>query len=192
MDMLGKETGPAKNTGTMILGSAPFEAENARLASFAETLQDVKSPEPRHELAPGIWLDYQPDAGVVVTAGPDPDQPGLRLRTEDAGTSPWFSFSYALPAAALREGRYLGQVIRSSSRGPARFRVCLRYFLEDGFRDSFSRDVVALTGGDMQEDLLFVPLDAELTAEARHADVLFFFEGRSFDATLHRAEAFLV
>lgn len=176
----------------MTPGSDPFKTQNARLATLADKVQEVHSPEPRHELAPGIWLDYQPRSGVETVVGPDPDRPGLRLHAGDTGTSPWFSFSYALPAEALREGRYFGQIIRSSSRGAARFRICLRFHSQQGFHDRFPRDVVVLTGGEPQEDCVILPVDAELAAQAQYADVLFFFEGRSFDATLHSTEAFLV
>lgn len=172
--------------------AAPFKLENARLAALPEEVRKVSAPQPRHALAQDVWLDFQADAGVEITAGPDPKQRGLRLLTADVGSSPWLSFSYALPAAQLREGRYLGQITRSSSRGVARFRVCLRYVFEDGFHDVFARDMVVLTGGAAQEDLLMVPLDAELAAAAQRAEVLFFFEGRSFDVTLHGTEAFLV
>lgn len=149
------------------------------------------SPEPRCELAPGLWLDYQPDSGVEVTAGLSEAEEGLRLQTATTGESPWFSVSYEVNVEELRQGRYLIQLLDCSSRGPARFRVCLRYLLAEGFKDTFTRDLVVLTGG-RQEDLLFIRVDAELAAEAQGAEVLYFFEGQSFDVTLHGAEAQLI
>ncbi|UWQ81927.1 hypothetical protein K3725_22210 (plasmid) [Leisingera sp. S132] len=172
-------------------GRPSLEAENALLSALPGAVRKIRSPRPRHALAPGIWLDYQPDAGVGVLAAPEPEGDGVRLQLQDIGTSPWFSLSYGIDLAALRQGRYLGQLLDCSSRGPGRFRICLRYLLAEGFRDVFARDLVVLTGA-RQEDLVFIPVDAELAAQAQGAEVLYFFEGRSFDVTLHGAEALLI
>lgn len=170
---------------------SPFGPENARLAALPRTVEETRTPRPRHALAPGIWLDYQPDAGVEVLAAPEAEGDGVRLQLQDIGASPWFSLSYGIDAGMLRQGRYLGQLLDCSSRGPGRFRVCLRYLLAEGFKDVFARDLVVLTGA-RQEDLVFIPVDAELAAQAQGAEVLYFFEGRSFDVTLHSAEALLI
>ncbi|MFY0312384.1 hypothetical protein ACFMBG_21085 [Leisingera sp. D0M16] len=172
-------------------GQPSFNAENARLAALPGAVEAVRTPEPRHALAPGIWMDYQPRAGVEVAAGPESGEAGLRLQLLRRGESPWFSLSYGLDMAVLRQCRYLGQLMVCSSRGPGRFRVCLRYHLDDGFRDVFARDLVVLTGA-RQEDLVFIRVDAELAAAAHGAEVLYFFEGCSFDVTLHSAEALLI
>lgn len=171
--------------------SDPFEMENARLAALPQEMTRVESPAPRHALGPGIWLDYKADAGVVTVAEPAEDGDGLRLQLSDRGESPWYSFSYDIPAEPLRGARYFGQVLRCSSTGPARFRVCLRHILAEGFRDIFARDVVVLTGG-AHEDLLVIRLDPDLAEQTVRAEVLLFFDGRSFDVTLHAAEALVI
>lgn len=171
--------------------SDPFEMENARLAALPHEMTRVESPTPRHALGPGIWLDYQADAGVETVAEPAEDGDGLRLHLSDRGESPWYSLSCDIPAAPLRGGRYFGQVLRCSSSGPVRFRVCLRYILADGFRDVFARNVVVLTGGP-HEDLVVIKLDPDLADQATRAEVLLFFDGRSFDMTLHAAESLLI
>lgn len=175
-------------------GAKPFALENTRLAAMARDVVAVDTPDPRHELAPGLWLDYQAGSGVQTWAGPvepaaeEDREGGLRLHLRDIGTSPWYSLSYDLGIETLRDARYLGQYLRCDSDGPARFRPCLRLQLEGGFQDVFARDLVVLTGG-TQEDLIFIRLDPELLARAIGAEVLFFFEGRSFDVTLRTIEA---
>ncbi|KIC15140.1 hypothetical protein [Leisingera sp. ANG-Vp] len=175
----------------LVRSRSPFGPENARLAALPKAVAEARTPQPRHTLAPGIWMDYQPGAGVEVVAGPEPDGEGVRLQVQSTGDSPWFSLSYGIDAAMLRQGRYLGQLLDCSSRGPGRFQVCLRYLLDEGFKDVFARNLVVLTGA-RQEDLVFIPVDAELAAGAKGAEVLYFFEGRSFDVTLHSAEALLI
>lgn len=171
----------------------PFGSVNEKLAELPAKMTRAQSPAPRHQLAQGIWVDYQADAGVDTTVEPTSGKDGLRLHLKDLGSSPWYSFSYTLPATALHDARYIGQYTKCSSTGPARFQVCLRYHLPDGiFRDVFARDVVMLTGGEQQEDLLFIRLNDKLKHEARGAELLLFFEGRSFDVTLHSTEALLV
>ena len=165
----------------------PFAAETARLAALGRDVAPVETPEPRHELAPGIWLDFQAGNGVATTAAPAETGEGLRLLLSDRGDSPWYSLSYNLPVEALQDARFLGHFLRCDSDGPARFRVCLRHMLDEGFRDVFARDLVVLTRGE-QEDLVFIRLDPELVAQTRAAEVLFFFEGRSFDVTLRAIE----
>jgi|GEM_PF-3416533 len=172
-------------------GAKPFAGQNARLAALGRDVAPVETPEPRHELAPGIWLDFQPGSGVATTAGPAETGEGLRLQLSDRGDSPWYSLSYDLDPEALQGARFLGHFLRCDSDGPARFRVCLRHMLDEGFRDVFARDLVVLTGGE-QEDLVFIRLDPELIAQTRTAEVLFFFEGRSFDVTLRAIEALKV
>ena len=169
----------------------PFALENARLAALPAEISQVKTPDPRYQLAQGVWLDYMAGAGAKTTVGPTETGDGVRLQLDDIGTSPWYSFSYAVSLEALRDVGYLGQFIKSSSNGPARFRVCLRLSLEDGHRDIFAREIVVLTGEE-QEDLLFVRLDDKMVEMAREAEVLFFFEGNSFDVTLHCVEALRV
>lgn len=165
----------------------PYAAENARLAALGRDAAQLDTPMPRAELAPGIWLDYQDGSGVVTTVGPAEDGEGLRIQLADRGSSPWYSLSYELPIEILRTARYLGHFVRSASRGPARFRLCLRYKLADGFRDSFCREVITLTGHE-QEDLVFIRLDPDLLEHALAAEALFFFEGRGFDVTLKTVE----
>lgn len=172
-------------------GAKPFATENARLAALGRDAAPVETPEPRHELAPGIWLDFQAGSGVATTVGPAETGEGLRLQLSDRGDSPWYSLSYDLPAEALQGARFLGHFLRCDSDGPARFRVCLRQMLDEGFRDVFARDLVVLTGGE-QEDLVFIRLDPDLLERTRAAEVLFFFEGRSFDVTLRTIEALKV
>jgi len=172
-------------------GAQPYARENARLASLCNDVEPVESPPPRHILVPGVWLDYQADAGVATTVEPAADGVGLRLQVTDMGTSTWYSLSYGLPVETLRTSRYLGQFLCCESQSHARFRVCLRYKMEDGFRDVFARDVVVLTGG-MQEDLIFIRLDPALLPQTSAAEVLLFFEGRSFDVTLRTIEALRV
>lgn len=169
-------------------GAKPFAVENARLAALGRDVALVEAPAARHELAPGIWLDFRAESDVATSLAPAESGEGLRLRLQDRGASPWYSLSYELPVEPLREARYLGHFLRCDSAGPARFRVCLRHKLDEDFRDVFARDLVVLTGGE-QEDLIFIRLDPELLAETRGAEVLFFFEGRSFDVTLRVVEA---
>ena len=172
-------------------GAKPFAAENARLAALGRDVTPVENPEARRTLAPGVWLDFQADSGVVTAVGPAEAGEGLRLRLEEVGDSPWYSLSYDLPVEPLRGARYLGHFLRCESAGPARFRICLRYKMNDGFRDVFARELVVLTGGE-QEDLVFIRLDPGLLEQTRAAEVLFFFEGRSFDVTLRAIEALKV
>lgn len=169
-------------------GAKPFAAENARLAALGRDVAPVETPAPLHELAPGVWLDFQAERGVVTTAGPAETGEGLRLQLFDRGDSPWYSLSYDLAPETLHDARYLGHFLCCDSDGPARFRVCLRHKLDEGFRDVFARDLVVLTGGE-QEDLVFIRLDPDLIEQTRAAEVLFFFEGRSFDVTLRVIEA---
>ncbi len=169
----------------------PFFLENTRLAALPAEISQVRTPDPRYQLAPGVWLDYMVGADVETTVGPTETGDGLRVQLDDIGTSPWYSFSYAVSLEALRDIRYLGQFIKSSSSGPARFRMCLRLSLEDGHKDVFAREIVVLTGEE-QEDLLFVRLDNKMVEMANEAEVLFFFEGNSFDVTLHCVEALSV
>lgn len=180
----------------------PFSQENARLAALPREVLPLHNPTPRLALAPGVWLDYQPEAGVETRVGAaEGVEAGVRFQVESIGSSKWYSFSYEIPAEALRSKRYLGQILRCSSEGPARFRLCLRYALPEGIRDVFARQVCVLTGFEksgasnenvMQDELVFVPIDASLAAQAQGAEVLLFFEGRSFDVTLHAIEAMVV
>ncbi|MGC9371140.1 MAG: hypothetical protein ACP5DX_16515 [Paracoccaceae bacterium] len=169
----------------------PFAFENARFAALPKDVKTAENPVPRHELAPGVWLDYEADRGVETIMGGNAAGEGIRMQVSNMGCSRWYTLSYDLPVAPLKEARYFGELLRASSEGVARFRMCLRYILPDGFQDRFAREVVVLTGGE-QENLLFIKIDPELADRARSAEVLFFFEGRSFDVTLHSAEAVLV
>lgn len=168
-------------------GAKPFGTENTRLAALGRDVAPVEQPVPRHLLAPGVWLDFRAESDVVTAAGPAEAGEGLRLQLETIGDSPWYSLSYDLPVEPLQGARFLGHFLCCDSTGPARFRVCLRHKLEDGFRDVFARDLVVLTGG-AQEDLVFIRLDPELVERTHAAEVLFFFEGRSFDVTLQTIE----
>jgi hypothetical protein len=178
---------------TALEGSAhPFALENARLAALSQEVASTDAPVPRHELAPGVWLDFKPDAGVEtsVTAHGEHND-GLRLTLDTIGTSPWYTLSYALNVGALSEGRHFGQLLSCSGTGSMRVRSCLRYLLPEGFRDVFSRNLVVLTKGQVEE-LMFIPIDADLAAKANGAEALLFFEAHSFDITLHSVEALLV
>lgn len=148
----------------------------------------VKSPQPRYAVAEGLWLDYRPDAGVDVMVSSEPE--GLRLKVEDVGTSPWFSLSHDLDLEQLCAGRYLLLLVQSSSKN-VRFRACLRYHLLEGFKDIFCREVVVLTGA-AQQDLLSIPIDAELASIAHGVETLYFFEGRRFDVMLQGIEAHFI
>lgn len=171
----------------------PFGTVNEKLAEMPAKVSRAQNPAPRYQLAQDVWVDYQANAGVDTTIEPTANKDGIRLALKDLGTSPWYSFSYALPVTALHDARYIGQYVKSISKGPARFQICLRYHLPDGiFRDVFARDVVMLTGGQEQEDLLFIRLNDKLKHEAQGAELLLFFEGRSFDVTLLSTEALLV
>ena len=176
---------------TLSQSSDPFKMQNARLSALPREIKEIRNPEPRCELTQGIWLDFQEGAGVETVVGPAEARDGVRLLLKERGDSAYYSFSYDIPPEPLREARYLGQLLRCSSAGPARFQVCLRYILADGFRDVFARDVVVLTG-EAQEDLVFLRIDADLAQQAVGAEVLFFFDGRSFDVTLQAIEALLV
>lgn len=167
----------------------PFALENSRLADLKNTAKKARTPEARYTLGEGIWLDYQNNSGVQTTVSPEKD--GLRLKLQDRGESIWYTFSYSIPGGALQKGRYLGQLIQTSGTGNARFRVCLRYLFADGFQDVFARDMVIRLGGP-QEDLITMSLDPELLKKTRAAEVLFFFEGRSFDVTLNSVETLLI
>lgn len=180
-----------KIAGGLTRGRPATGAEDSLLGTPQQETGEVVSPEPRYEVAPGVWLDYQPNSGVDVTVRLSEAEEGLRLQTATTGESSWFSLSYGIDLEELRQGRYLTQLLDCSSRGPARFRFCLRYLLAEGFQDTFSRDLVVLTGA-RQEDLVFIRVDEKLAAEAQGAEVLYFFEGRSFDVTLHDVEARLI
>lgn len=182
----------AKLAASLETSAEPLAFENDRLASMSKEVTAVKNPVPRHELLPGVWLDYKPDAGVKTSVTPQGGRNGgLRLKLDSIGTSPWYSLSYTLTASALRDGRHFGQLVSCSGTGPMRVRSCLRYLLPEGFRDVFSRNLVVLTKGKVDE-LMFIPIDEELAAKANGAEALLFFEARSFDITLHSVEALLV
>ncbi|MQY44170.1 hypothetical protein GG681_16105 [Epibacterium sp. SM1969] len=167
----------------------PFAVENARLIALSDAVTATTTPTARHRLSDGIWLDYENDKGVQTRIAPVTD--GLQLTLDTRGESRWYTFSYALNIDSLRQGRYLGQLIKTSGPGNARFRICLRYIFPDGFRDVFARNIVVRTGG-AQEDLITLQLDPDLLQQARSAEILFFFEGQSFDITLNAVEALLI
>ncbi len=141
----------------------------------------VRSPLPRFEVCRGLWVDYAPDAGVETDISQTAE--GLRFSTHTTGTSPWYSLSFDIDINALRDSDYLGIKFDLTSSGPARLRVCLRYHLADGFRDSFAKEVIVLTGG-VQSGLITHPIQSVLTSDALGSEVLLFVEGRSFDFTL--------
>lgn len=165
----------------------PFSTENANLERACAGSLQTANPLPRHQAAPGVFVDFRADSGVKTVVGPSVRGDGLRLQLLERGSSPWYSLSFALPLAEVKEARYIGHYIKCDSTGPARFRICVRHLLKNSFRDLFSRELVTLTGGE-QEDLIFVKLDADLLVETEAVEVLFFFEGRSFDVTLKEIE----
>lgn len=167
----------------------PFALENARLAALSSHVKKVQTPVTRYALSEGVWLDYQNDTGVQTNVSAN--KGGLNLQLQDRGNSQWYSLSYALQIDALRQGRYLGQILKTSGSSSARFRICLRYIFTDGFRDVFARDMVIRLGGP-QEDLITMSLDPDLLKQAQGAEVLFFFEGRTFDLTFNTIEALLI
>lgn len=167
----------------------PFAAENARLAALCNAVKKTTNPTTRYRLSDGVWLDYENDKGVQTSLTSVKD--GLHLALEARGDSRWYTLSYALNINSLRQGRYLGQLIKTSGPGNTRFRLCLRYIFPDGFRDAFARDIVVRTGG-TQEDLITLKLDPDLLQQAKSAEMLFFFEGQSFDVTLNAVEALLL
>lgn len=105
----------------------------------------VVSPQPRYEVGPGLWVDYQPESGVETRLTRSPQ--ALRIETRSVGDSPWFSLSYDIDLMALREARFMAQIVVSSCATMARIRSCLRYHLAEGFTDSFARDLIVLTRG---------------------------------------------
>lgn len=185
--MTERETIMSKIAAAFEASVKPFSAENAILENACSGSVETSDPLPRHQPVPGVFVDFRAESGVETIVGPALGGSGLRLQLLERGSSPWYSVSYSIPLAEVKEARYIGHYINCDSAGPARFRVCIRHLLEDGFRDIFSRELVTLTGGE-QEDLVFVKLDSDLLAETRAVEVLFFFEGRSFDVTLKEVE----
>ncbi len=163
-----------------------FSAENARLATLGKT-KAAKTLKPRHEVADQVWLDFRPDSNVQASAQPLKADNALRIQVADRGDSPWFSFSYALSVEALRSARFLGLLISGRAEGVAAFRPCLRYVLPDGFKDGFARNMILLES-EAQDQITFIRIDPALRDEAIGAEVLFFFEGKSFDVTLNSVE----
>ena len=87
----------------------------------------------------------------------------------------------------LRSARFLGLLISGRAEGVAAFRPCLRYVLPDGFKDGFARNMILLES-EAQDQITFIRIDPALRDEAVGAEVLFFFEGKSFDVTLNSVE----
>lgn len=175
-------------------GQKAFAHENSRLRQLPHEMTSGAVTQGRHALGNGVWLDFQADSGVQTDVSADTqseETTGIRIRTEAMGQSPWFSFSYGLSVSELAGARYFGQLLRCSSRGAARFRVCLRYAFPDGFQDVFCKQLVVLTG-EVQEDLLFIKVDPALLEGCIGAEILFFFDGKAFDVTLHAVEALRV
>jgi len=168
-------------------GSRKFSHENKFLRDLFAGVTPAQDIEPHHRLAPGVWLDFEPDKGAVVSVTAGDDGQGLRIRATDLADSHWFSLSYPVSRGNLKTARYLGFVLENTSQGLAAFRPCLRYHLTDGFKDYFARDMIVLSGT-AQTDLTFVAVDQALLAQARSTEVLFFFEGRAFDVTLNSIE----
>ncbi len=149
------------------------------------------SPQPRYQVGPGLWVDYQPESGVETRL--TYTSQALQIETQSVGNSPWFSLSYDVDLMAAREARFMAQIVVSSCATMARIRSCLRYHLAEGFTDSFARDLIVLTGGaSHQQDCIFMPVDEDLIAQARAVEVLLFFEGRSFDVSLHAIQPFQI
>lgn len=164
-----------------------FSHENKSLSGLFSTVEPIQTPTPHQNLVPGVWLDFEGDKGTVLSVGPGAEGKGLRISMEEIGDSRWVSFSYKLSGEALRDARYFGILMETSSEGFASFRPCLRYLSADGLNDRFARETVVLSGAD-QEDLVFIRLDQDLLRLARQIEVHFFFEGRNFDVTLNSIE----
>lgn len=171
-------------------GLTPFQAENEAYSSF-QNIDTITSLEPRQELKPGLFIDHQPDSGLIATVGFDEESNGLHVAVADRGTAAWFTMNLRLDLHTMRQGRYLGLIIRQKSEGFVNFRICLRYHTPAGIMDQFFRDVAVTSGGE-SEQLFFLRLDTDKLPQAVGTEVLFFFDGRSFDTTFQKIESILV
>lgn len=170
--------------GAVGLDTMRFAAENRRLSALGRT-REVKSPQARHTLSRGVWIDYENDRDVDVTLGPGERRRGLRMNLHDKGDSRWFTFSYALNRDAVKSARFIGIVLGGRSRGMTLLRPCLRHYFPDGqgFLDQFFYSAILLPDGE-SEQIAWIRPDAGARDRARHFEILFFCEGRAFDVTL--------
>lgn len=176
----------AKLAENFMDSAAPYKAINTVLTNLEQHVGE-KTPDARSEVAPGVWVDFENGRGVQTAISAGPDNSGLRINTTDRGDSPWFSFSYALPIDPVKESRFLGVILDVESAGLVAFRPCLRYLYKSGFADRFFHETIVIQGK-REDQIDFIKVEQSLAEEATGCEILFFFNDRKFDLTLHAIE----
>lgn len=173
-----------------IFGRTPrLSRLNARLGRLS-AIPPIAQASPHQPLARDIWLSTEEGAGaeLAISGGAG----GLTLDLKTIGRSDWLSLSFRVPHRALRSARYLVLIVRTRADGFVSYRPCLRYvWPETGFEDHFARDYVVTSGGE-DEQLSYLPIEADPMARARHTEVHLFFQGTEFRVDLARIETVLI
>lgn len=165
------------------------------LKNLRHHIEALKDAPERHivaghlDLGPDLWLSSDPAGRASMSCHPTGE--GFVLRLEEGDSGAWAALGMRLSPEDLKQGRYLGLLIRLRSGDMLSFTPSLRYYHSEGMQDVTTEAPVVLAGGP-RENLSHIPLDPEQMDRATGYELNLFFHVNSFVAEFSVIEPLLI
>jgi len=165
-----------------------FAQLHEQIAALAEA-GEVTARAGHLDLGPDLWLSADPAGQAELSC--QPSDAGVTLRLEGGDSGAWAALGLRLPVEELKQGRYLGLLIRVQDGDMVSFTPTLRYYYAEGMTDVPTAAPVILAGGP-REHLSYIPFDPERLDRATGSELNLFFHTDSFTAEFTAIEPLLM
>lgn len=168
---------------THSLELGPDAGINSTLAALRLMDRDEAPLAAGEHLVPGVFLDFDPEAGVEAMVQ---SRPGglLSIRFETERPARWLALHVELGAFDLTDRMLFGLACRTASPEATTIRPCLRNGSAEGFSDIFFRKtVISYAEPSVHLDALAVADHADLNVTVPWRELILFFrpEGGAVD-----------